>query len=66
MKNIRVPWMDLIVIFQDQTKKIVEDIKQARQDDKKVDKEELRDIVAENIIELIVPITKAFIDKNGI
>ena len=66
MKNIRVPWMDLIVIFQDQTKKIVEDIKRARQDDKKVDKEELKDIVAENIIELIVPITKAFIDKNGI
>ena len=66
MKNIRVPWMDLIVIFQDQTKKIVEDIERARQDDKKVDKEELKDIVAENIIELIVPITKAFIDKNGI
>lgn len=66
MKNIKVPWMDLIVIFQDQTKKIVEDIKQARQDDKKVDKDELKDIVAENIIELIVPITQAFIKKNGI
>ena len=38
----------------------------ARSDDKRVDKDELKDIVAENIIELIVPITHAFIKKNGI
>lgn len=66
MKNIKVPWLELIQIFQDQTKKIVEDVQAARADDKKVDKDELKDIVAENIIELIVPITKAFIEKNGI
>ena len=66
MKNIKVPWLELIQIFQDQTKKIVEDVQAARADDKRVDKEELKDIVAENIIELIVPITKAFIEKNGI
>jgi len=66
MKNIKVPWLDLIQIFQDQTKKIVEDVQAARSDDKRVDKDELKDIVAENIIELIVPITQAFIKKNGI
>lgn len=66
MKNVKVPWLDLIQIFQDQTKKIVEDVQAARSDDKRVDKDELKDIVAENIIELIVPITQAFIKKNGI
>ena len=66
MKNIKVPWLDLIQIFQDQTKKIVQDVQAARSDDKRVDKDELKDIVAENIIELIVPITQAFIKKNGI
>tara|TARA_R100000734_G_C3315918_1_gene108140 strand:+ start:221 stop:421 length:201 start_codon:yes stop_codon:yes gene_type:complete len=66
MKNIKVPWLDLIQIFQDQTKKIVEDVQAARSDDKRVDKDELKDIVAENIIELILPITQAFIKKNGI
>ena len=66
MKNIKVPWLELIQIFQAQTKKIVEDVQAARADDKRVDKDELKDIVAENIIELIVPITKAFIEKNGI
>lgn len=66
MKNIKVPWLELIQIFQDQTKKIVEDVQAARSDDKRVDKDELKDIVAENIIELIVPITHAFIKKNGI
>lgn len=66
MKNVKIPWMELIVIFQDQLKKIVEDIKDAREDDSKIDKEEIKDIIAENVVELIVPITHAFLKKNGI
>ena len=38
MKKIKIPWMELIVIFQSQLEKIVEDIKQAREDDSKIDK----------------------------
>ena len=41
MKKVKIPWMELIVIFQDQLKKIVEDIKDAREDDSKLDKEEI-------------------------
>jgi|TARA_B100000282_G_C31730151_1_gene490493 hypothetical protein len=66
MKKIKIPWMELIVIFQAQLEKIVEDVKEARDDDSKIDKEELKDIVAENVVELIVPITQAFLKKNGI
>tara|TARA_R100000149_G_C5776346_1_gene74340 strand:+ start:192 stop:392 length:201 start_codon:yes stop_codon:yes gene_type:complete len=66
MKKIRIPWMELIVIFQAQLEKIVEDVKAARVDDSKIDKEEFKDIVAENIVELVVPITNAFLKKNGI
>ena len=66
MKKIKIPWMELIVIFQSQLEKIVEDVKEARDDDSKIDKEELKDIVAENVVELIVPITQAFLKKNGI
>ena len=66
MKKIKIPWMELIVIFQDQLQKIVEDIKEAREDDSKIDKEEIKDIIAENVVELIVPITQAFLKKNGI
>ena len=66
MKKIKIPWMELIVIFQSQLEKIVEDVKEARTDDSKIDKEELKDIVAENVVELIVPITQAFLKKNGI
>jgi hypothetical protein len=66
MKKIKIPWMELIVIFQAQLEKIVEDVKEARDDDSKVDREEIKDIIAENVVELIVPITQAFIKKNGI
>ena len=66
MNKIKIPWMELIVIFQSQLEKIVEDVKEARDDDSKIDKEELKDIVAENVVELIVPITQAFLKKNGI
>tara|TARA_A100001201_G_C4037899_1_gene185737 strand:- start:323 stop:523 length:201 start_codon:yes stop_codon:yes gene_type:complete len=66
MKKIKIPWMELIVIFQSQLEKIVEDVKEARTEDSKVDREELKDIVAENVVELIVPITQAFLKKNGI
>ena len=66
MKKIKIPWMELIVIFQAQLEKIVEDVKEARTEDSKVDREELKDIVAENVVELIVPITQAFLKKNGI
>lgn len=66
MKKIRIPWMELIVIFQQQLEKIVEDVKEARVDDSKIDKEEIKDIIAENVVELIVPITQSFLKKNGI
>ena len=66
MNKIKIPWMELIVIFQSQLEKIVEDVKEARDDDSKIDKEELKDIVAENVVELSVPITQAFFKKNGI
>tara|TARA_R100000742_G_C4253570_1_gene71652 strand:+ start:395 stop:595 length:201 start_codon:yes stop_codon:yes gene_type:complete len=66
MKKIKIPWMELIVIFQAQLEKIVEDVKEARTDDSKVDREEIKDIIAENVVELIVPITQAFLKKNGI
>ena len=66
MKKIKIPWMELIVIFQSQLEKIVEDIKQAREDDSKIDKEEIKDIIAENVVELVDPITQAFLKKNGI
>ena len=66
MKKIKIPWMELIVIFQAQLEKIVDDIKEAREDDSKIDKEEIKDIIAENVVELVVPITQAFLKTNGI
>lgn len=66
MKNIKIPWMDLIVIFQKQLQKIVIDVKKARENDNKIDKDEFRDIVAENVVELIIPITESFMKKNGL
>lgn len=63
--RVRIPWMTLLELFRVQIGKIAEDIKEARADDQRVDHDEWRDIITENLLEMIVPLADAFISANN-
>ena len=64
-KKIKLPWFDLIMILKEQIHKIVADVAEARADDGKVDKPEIRNIVAENLLEVVPPIAEAIWNSNA-
>lgn len=51
--RIKVPYWSIIEIMINQLKKAVDDMREAKQDDNKITKDEWRNLLAENMIELI-------------
>ena len=62
--KIRLPWFDLVMILKNQITAIMEDVQAAREDDGKVSQSEIRNIVAENLLEVVPPIAEAIWAAN--
>ena len=63
-KKIRLPWFDLVMILKNQITAILADVQDAREDDGKVSQAEIRNIVAENLLEVVPPIAEAIFAAN--
>ena len=64
-KKLRLPWFDLIMLIRSQVGKILEDVEDAREDVGAVDQSELRNFVAENLLEVVPQIANAIWKANG-
>lgn len=62
--KIRLPWFDLVMILKNQITAIMLDVQAAREDDGKVSQSEIRNIVAENLLEVVPPIAEAIWAAN--
>tara|TARA_Y100001938_G_C8022568_1_gene396132 strand:- start:845 stop:1048 length:204 start_codon:yes stop_codon:yes gene_type:complete len=63
-KKIKLPWFDLVMILKNQITSILADVQDAREDDGKVSQAEIRNIVAENLLEVVPPIAEAIFAAN--
>ncbi len=64
-KKLKLPWFDLLMIIKNQIGAIMEDIAEARADDDKIDQSEVRNIVAENLLEIVPQVANAIWQANG-
>ncbi len=64
-KKLKLPWFDLLMIIKNQIADIMEDIAHARADDDKIDQSEVRNIVAENLLEIVPQVANAIWQANG-
>lgn len=64
-KKLKLPWFDLLMIIKNQIGAIMEDIAEARADDDKIDQSEVRNIVAENLLEIVPQVASAIWQANG-
>ena len=63
-RKIKLPWFDLVMILKNQITAILADVQDAREDDGKVSQAEIRNIVAENLLEVVPPIAEAIFAAN--
>lgn len=64
MMRIKVPYWSIIEIMINQLKKAVDDMREAKQDDNKITKDEWRNLLAENMIELIPQLADILYNAN--
>jgi hypothetical protein len=62
--RIKVPWWSVTEIIINQLKKAIEDMREAKQDDNKITKDEWKNLLAENMIELIPQLAEILYDAN--
>lgn len=62
--KIKIPWWSVSQIIISQVKKTVEDMKEAKQDDDKITKEEWQNLLAENLLELIPQLAQQLHEYN--
>ena len=62
--RIKVPWWSVTEIIINQLKKSVEDMREAKLDDNKITKDEWKNLLAENMIELIPQLAEILYDAN--
>jgi len=62
--RIKIPWWSVTEIIINQLKKSVEDMREAKQDDNKITKDEWKNLLAENMIELIPQLAEILYDAN--
>lgn len=62
--RIKVPYWSIIEIMINQLKKAVDDMREAKQDDNKITKDEWRNLLAENMIELIPQLADILYNAN--
>ena len=63
-KKIKLPWFDLVMILKNQVNAILKDVQDAKADDGKLDQAEIRNIVAENLLEVVPVIAEAIWQAN--
>ena len=64
-RKLKLPWFDLVMIIKAQITAIMADVEDARSDDGEVDQSEIRNIVAENLLEIVPQIANAIWQANG-
>lgn len=62
--RIKVPWWSVTEIIINQLKKAIDDMREAKQDDNKITKDEWKNLLAENMIELIPQLAEILYDAN--
>lgn len=62
--RIKIPWWSVTEIIINQLKKSVEDMREAKQDDNKITKDEWKNLLAENMIELIPQLADILYNAN--
>ena len=62
--RIKVPWWSVTEIIINQLKKAVDDMREAKIDDNKITKDEWKNLLAENMIELIPQLAEILHNAN--
>tara|TARA_Y100000768_G_C23952687_1_gene671058 strand:- start:39 stop:233 length:195 start_codon:yes stop_codon:yes gene_type:complete len=62
--RIKIPWWNVTSIIIDQLKKAVQDMQDAKKDDDKITKDEWKNLLAENMIELIPQLAEILHSAN--
>jgi len=62
--RIKIPWWNVTEIIINQLKKAVKDMQEAKQDDDKISKDEWKNLLAENMIELIPQLAEILHSAN--
>lgn len=63
--KLKIPWWQVSQVIIEQVKKTVEDMREAKQDDNKITKEEWQDLLAENLLELVPQLAQLLHDHNN-
>ena len=63
-RRLKLPWFDLVMILKNQIQPIMDDVTDAREDDGKISQAEIRNIVAENLLEIVPAIAEAIWNAN--
>ena len=62
--RIKIPWWNVTEVIINQLKKAVKDMQEAKQDDDKITKDEWKNLLAENMIELIPQLAEILHSAN--
>ena len=62
--KIKIPWWSVTEVIINQLKKAVKDMQEAKQDDDKISKDEWKNLLAENMIELIPQLAEILHSAN--
>tara|TARA_Y100001972_G_C7607039_1_gene304273 strand:+ start:569 stop:763 length:195 start_codon:yes stop_codon:yes gene_type:complete len=62
--RIKIPWWNVTEIIINQLKKAVKDMQEAKQDDDKISKDEWKNLLAENMLELIPQLAEILHSAN--
>lgn len=62
--KLKIPWWSISQVIIEQVKKTVEDMREAKEDDDKITKEEWQDLLAENLLELVPQLAQLLHDHN--
>jgi hypothetical protein len=63
--KLKIPWWQVSQVIIEQVKKTVEDMREAKQDDNRITKEEWQDLLAENLLELVPQLAQLLHDHNN-
>ena len=62
--RIKIPWWSVTEVIINQLKKAVKDMQEAKQDDDKITQDEWKNLLAENMIELIPQLAEILHSAN--
>jgi hypothetical protein len=62
--KIKIPWWSISQVIIEQVKKSVADMREAKEDDDKITKEEWQNLLAENLLELVPQLAQLLHDYN--